>query len=158
LGGRAIYNSYYAWFLGLSPDSRTLAAFSTKAGMQHVTNQYRAWDMASGRVLVDRFDTSNLLFPDTVSLDGTLAARRLSPASAPIKGVGSKSGGAVPIVVVELATGRRLLTVELDGNVGSYPVFSPDNQTLLTETTELSWQNDGQRVGRHSLHLWELRS
>src|SRR5262249_40229497 len=51
LGGRAVYNSYYAWFLGLSPDSRTLAAFSTKAGMQHVTNQYRAWDIATGRVL-----------------------------------------------------------------------------------------------------------
>jgi WD40 repeat protein len=140
-----------ASLLGLSSDGRTLTALSTKG--------YHVWDFTTGRVLSHRPDTSGFS-ASVFSADGKLAAgahntitfdeaRKDKPfALQPEKTIG----------VLDVMTGRRLLTLPQPDQFSHAVAFSPDAQTLLTETSELLLEEGKQQYGKHNLHLWELRS
>jgi WD40 repeat protein len=141
--------------IGLSSDGRTLTAYSSGPTAYH----YHVWDFTTGRVLNHRPDTSGFS-PSVFSADGKLAAgahntitfdeaRKDKPfALQPEK----------TILIINVMTGRQLLSLPQPDQFSQAVAFSPDAQMLLTETSQQVLEGDQPRVGNHTLHLWELRS
>jgi WD40 repeat protein len=137
--------------VGLSSDGRTLTARSTTG--------YHVWDFTTGRVLSHRPDTSGFS-PSVFSADGKLAAgahntitfdeaRKDKPfALQPEKTIG----------ILGVMSGRQLLTLPHPDQFSQAVAFSPDAQILLTETSVQVLEGDVPRIGKRTLHLWELRS
>jgi WD40 repeat protein len=149
--------------LGLAPDGRTLATWSTRRedGVFHV------WDLATGQARLSRPVASPLrrcwFCPDArfvlscnpapmpegggasvVSVDetGTPAWMPLDPSSLELQ---------------DVRTGRRVLALPQPDVFQSVQAFTPDGRMLVTATGQV---RGSERVPscKHALHLWELAS
>ncbi len=150
-----------ASLLGLSPDGRTLTAYSSNVAFQLPSFDYYVWDFTRGRVLSHRPDTSGFA-PNIFSADGQVAAGDVSGPmiedNVKDKPRPPQPKAAKPIGIINVVTGRQLLTLPQPDQSSQAIAFSPDAQTLLTETSEEFWEGDKQHIGKHFIHLWELRS
>jgi WD40 repeat protein len=159
IGDQIMQSSYSARLLGLSADSRTLTVFSTRSGINKPeTLQYHVWDFATGHIISHRPETSGF-WPTIFSPDGKLAAGTLRTATVDeIKDKPVEPTAAKPIVILNVITGRQLLSLPQQDQHSGPVAFSPDGQSLLTQTSEQFWEGDKQQIGKRTLRFWELRS
>jgi WD40 repeat protein len=157
-GNRMKEFSYSARLLGVSPDGKTLTAYSRK----QVTGkadalQYHVWDFTTGRLLLHRPDAFGF-WPDSFSPDGKLAAGRFrKPEEIKMRPIGHEWDLDCALIL-DVMKGRPILALPED-----ISTFSPDSQTLLSQYREIFFEKNAPaisppRFGKHILHLWELRS
>jgi hypothetical protein len=120
--------------------------------------QYDVWDVRTGRVIAHRPDTSSF-WPYIFSPDGKLAAGMRNIMTM------DKTRGVLDLQpeksvrILDVTTGRQLLSLpQPDDEIADPVAFSPDTQTLLTETQEEFWEGNQPHYGKHTFHFWELRS
>jgi len=151
--------------LSVAPDGKTAATWSLRLNVG--SGGFNAWDLATGKALSSRPDTSPVLSPPTFSPDGRLVLEFLyeprahspAPAGAPAAGLGMPPARGGPtlvgVVLREVATGREVLTLrQPDGFLG-LNAFAPDGRSLVTVTSRQERQGAGWRYD-NTLHFWEL--
>jgi hypothetical protein len=145
---------------GLAPDGKTAATWSR--GPNGGPGVFDAWDLATGKGLSSRPDTSAVSTPPRFSPDGKLVLEDLyeqkADGPAPAAGGGGPAGGGLAlagVVLSEVATGRELLRLkQADGFLGLC-AFAPDGRSLVTVTSRQKGKGEGSRYD-NVLHFWEL--
>jgi WD40 repeat protein len=146
--------------LGLAPDGKTAATWSR--AVNGAARVFDVWDLATGKGLSSRSDTSPVSLPPTFSPDGRLALENLyesRPAgAAPAAGRGAPAGGGLTLAGVllsEVATGREVLRLRQPDGFNGLSALAPDGRSLLTVTSRREGEGDGGRYD-NTLHFWEL--
>jgi WD40 repeat protein len=141
----------------LSQDGRTAATKSQRPG-KRVEYRVNVWELATGKELVRRSDPTLLscvFSPDLQTLAATMREPRGTTAPIPLKG----NRITIPesqLVLQEVPTSRQLRAVSQPDWQGGRKVFSPDSQTLVTQTYRMPEDNEGTRAAISTLHLWEV--
>ncbi|MHB1422295.1 MAG: sigma-70 family RNA polymerase sigma factor [Gemmataceae bacterium] len=136
--------------IALSADGRTAACVSAGLRDRHSRSgeEVHIWDLASGRLLVHR------------ELGSQVVLLGITPgAAATIEYRGRNQGESNQIVLSDLRTGRRLVTLNLPDLFSGYGyAVSPDGRTMVTATMKAA--RNERKIPRETstLRFWELAS
>jgi len=125
---------------------------------------FHIWDIATKKRVLRRAaeeDRILALSPDAriyaSYIDGSTGPRLPVKTGAPAKKSNTvPHTGPAQVVLKEIATGRRLLTLPQPDQYGHQQAFSPDGRTLVTATYRIRYEENEYVHDRHTLHFWEL--
>jgi WD40 repeat protein len=146
--------------LGCAPDGKTAATFSLVRNPAQP--MYHVWDLATGKPLVSRRDSANVISVRQFSPDARLVMQQVDGGGGGEGAAGGfkddGAGGPAPISTVlvhDVATGKQVAALPLPRPGGHLGAFARDRRTLLTATFRGERKADGWTY-HNALHLWEL--
>jgi WD40 repeat protein len=149
--------------LGISSNSKTAVTWSRNLNGDPPV--YHVWDLATGKALITRPDTSSGGSIPQISSDGKLVMEPVfepAPDAAPAAAAGGGAGGAGysgpsigSVRLREVATGREVCTFRQPDGFAGLQEFAPDGRTVLTVTCRPEQVGDSWRYDE-TLHFWEL--
>jgi WD40 repeat protein len=145
--------------LGVLPNSKTATTWSRDPNKGPPV--YHLWDLATGKALSSRPDTSlggNIpqISPDGQQVLEYLYENRAEGAApaAGAGGVGMPGPIQVGVLLRDLATGREILRLRHPDGYAGLQAFAADGRTLATVTSRQEQKGEGGRYD-NTLHLWE---
>jgi hypothetical protein len=133
--------------LGLAADGKTSATWSNPVNAGPCL--YDLWDLATGKALFTRADTSPVAAAPHFSPDGQIVAEYIYE-----KRPERPAPWFVGVLLREVATGREIRRLRQPDD--GFGPFAPDGRALVSVTGQLERVGEGRFRADDTLHVWEL--